>query len=115
MEKEVEIGPTLSPEERKQVVQLVEKYKDILAWELSDVTPTHLYQYPIERLSDLPIAYPPYRATPRERQIIEDEVQKLLKAGFIKPANSAYAAPCLVVPKREGGARLVIDYRGLNS
>jgi len=114
LDKELIIGPSLTPNERKQVVDLIRKYQDIIAWELSDVVTTDVYECSLDVISDIPVAYPPYRTTPKEREIVEAEVQKLLKAGKIHPSNSRYAAPCLVVSRREGTPRLVYDYRGLN-
>ena len=38
----------------------------------------------------------------------------LLKLGLIKPSNSEWAAPIVIVKKSNGDYRLCIDYRGLN-
>lgn len=75
---------------------------------------THLYEFQLDLTSNIPVAYPPYRTTPRERKVIEQEVQKLPKACKIHPSNSPYAAPCLVVSKMKCGNRLGYDYRGIN-
>ena len=52
--------------------------------------------------------------------MIEEEVEKLLKAGIIEPCLADFSSPVLFIPKRidERGRpkehRLVIDYRQLN-
>ena len=38
----------------------------------------------------------------------------LLKLGLIRPSNSEWASPIVVVKKQNGDFRLCIDYRGLN-
>ena len=38
----------------------------------------------------------------------------MLKNGVISPSMSPYSAPCLLVLKKNGEHRLVIDYRALN-
>jgi hypothetical protein len=37
-----------------------------------------------------------------------------LAKGFIRPSGSSWGAPVLFAPKKEGGLRFCIDYRGLN-
>lgn len=38
-----------------------------------------------------------------------------LKEGIIQPSKSPWASPAFFVPKSDGGLRLVVDYRALNS
>ena len=55
-----------------------------------------------------------YRLTPNERVAVENEVQRLLKNGWITPSNSDYGSPILLIRKKSGDLRIVIDYRLLN-
>lgn len=47
--------------------------------------------------------------------MVKEYVEEMLWKGFIKPSNSPYAAPVLIVKKPEGGIRVCIDYRALNA
>ena len=38
----------------------------------------------------------------------------LLNLGLIRPSNSKWASPTVIVKKQNGDFRLYIDYRGLN-
>jgi hypothetical protein len=45
---------------------------------------------------------------------MESLVQDLLKCGVIMKSRSPYAAPIVLVRKKDGSFRLCIDYRGIN-
>lgn len=42
------------------------------------------------------------------------KVNELLNANIIRPSNSPFASPILLVDKRDGTKRMVTDYRELN-
>ena len=62
-----------------------------------------------------PVHVPPYRAGARAREAESTEVQRMLKAGVIEPANSEWESPVVLVPKPDGSMRFCIDYRRLNA
>lgn len=48
-------------------------------------------------------------------QRVRNKVQALVDGGVIRESNSDFASPVLVIPKKDGGIRLCVDYRALNS
>lgn len=62
-----------------------------------------------------PIRLKPYRQALTKRRIVEDEIEKLLKAGIIRPSQSPWGSPITLVPKKSGETRFCIDYRKVNS
>jgi len=63
----------------------------------------------------LPIRAQPYRTGPFKRQIISDQINKMLKRNVIAPSHSAWTSPVVMVPKKNGKARFCVDYRRLNN
>ena len=52
---------------------------------------------------------------PRDFHEVKAHIQDLLTKGVVKPSYSPYAAPVVVVRKKNGSIRLCVDYRRLNS
>jgi hypothetical protein len=62
-----------------------------------------------------PIYTRPYRHSPADKAEISRQVKEMLDAGIIKEDMSPWSSPVLLVRKKNGEARLVLDFRRLNS
>jgi hypothetical protein len=58
---------------------------------------------------------PIYPLSPRELGALKEFLEENLAKGFIRESKSPAGAPILFTPKKDGGLRLCVDYRGLNA
>lgn len=82
-----------------------------------DVLPPHREtDCAIELIPGAPLPKPRmYFMLPREIHELRQYRDKNLARGFIQPSRSHMAAPVLFREKKDGGLRLCVDYRGLNT
>lgn len=105
-------GIELSKPERARLENLLCEYSDIfnIVGE-----PTPFAEHHIDTGDHPPIAVPPYRVTPAKKEIMRAELDRMLSEGVIEECESAWAAPCVLVPKPNNKYRFCVDYRKLNS
>lgn len=72
------------------------------------------YEMMIRLNSDVPIYSAPRRLSFREKQEVNEMVRDLIERGIIRPSDSPYASPIVLVKKKSGEMRMCIDYRALN-
>jgi len=61
-----------------------------------------------------PVRLNPYRMGPRTRELINAQVDRMLKLEVIEPSQSEWAIPVVLIQKPDGSPRFCIDYRQLN-
>ncbi len=74
---------------------------------------TNAVAHYIDTCSTRPICIPPQRVAPG-RQVIIEEVTKMLHAGVIHASFSPWSSPIVLVKKKDGIIRFCIDYHSLN-
>ncbi len=62
-----------------------------------------------------PINAVPYRMSPTEKKRVADEIETMLKNDVIRPSRSPWAAPVVLVTKKDGSIRFCVDYRKINA
>ena len=102
----------LTPIQVKLASELLKTSADIFA--ATNPGTTHLVNHHIDVGDSLPVHSIPYRTSPKEREIIQTEVDKMLKAKVIQPSRSPWEAPIVLITKKDGSIRFCIDYRKLN-
>ncbi|RWR99108.1 hypothetical protein B4U79_15938, partial [Dinothrombium tinctorium] len=112
-EKLINIGEGINNEMKKQIIDLLNKYKCCFTNKLSNITPTDVAEINIETIGP-PVKKKMYRLPLVHRKPLKQILDELLAANVIRPSTSSYCAPVLLVPKKNGEYRLVVDYRDLN-
>lgn len=112
------INPQLTPTQVKDLVGMLKEHKVMFAWEYQnmqgihpDTCTHHIYieegSHPVRQLQQ--------RLNPALRDVVKEELQKLLNVGFIYPIlDSRWVSPLVVVPKKNGKWHICVDYRALN-
>jgi Reverse transcriptase (RNA-dependent DNA polymerase) len=70
-------------------------------------------EHPIETTADPPFG-PLYNLSAVQLKALREYIDDALARGWIAHSTSPAGAPILFVPKKDGGLRLCVDYRGLN-
>ena len=56
-----------------------------------------------------------YYTTPEKQEAMHKIIQELLQSNLIRQSYSPYAAPAMLVPKKNNTWRMVVDYKKLNN
>lgn len=111
--KEVETEIELQEQDRQALREAVNHFlittKDFLGR-------THLIQHSIELVDEAkPFVKRSHFYSPALQKAINEELNKMLEAGVVKPSKSPVASPVVPVKKPDGTVRLCLDSRQLNA
>ena len=101
----------LSNQERQEMIQILEEFQDVLQGKPGQ---TNMAEHTINTNSK-PIRLPPYRIPYAYREAVAKELQEMKESGIIESSASEWAAPIVVVKKKDGNIRLCVDFRKLNA
>ena len=106
------ISENLNDCQREDIGRVIDEYSTVFS---NFPGCTNLVDHDIDLIDKTPIRAKLYPVPLNLRDKFIDEVNSLIELGIIRPSKSNYCAPCLMVAKKDGGYRLAIDYRNLNS
>ena len=104
----------LSPAQQQQLKALFQEFSDIISQGEDDLGCTPLLQHTIETEGP-PLRQPYRRQNPAVRREEMTQVQQMLSSGIIRPSNSPWASPVVMVKKKDGSLQFCVDFRQLNA
>ncbi|CAB4011611.1 Retrovirus-related Pol poly from transposon [Paramuricea clavata] len=104
----------LSGEERERMKNLLNKHQDVFTKNSSELGVTTLAEHKIETGDAVPVKQLPRRLPNSLRTVVEDQVEEMLENNIIKPSNSPWSSPIVLVRKKDGTWRFCIDFRKLS-
>ena len=100
--------------QQQQLKALFQEFSDIVSQGEDDLGCTPLLKHTIE--TDGPPLRQPHRCQyPVVRREEMAQVQQMLSSGVIRPSNSPWASPVVMVKKKDGSLRFCVDFRQLNT
>ena len=80
-----------------------------------DLGKTETLMHDISLKSEEPVYVKQFKIPDAHREQVERHVTEWLKLGVVQPTRSKFNSPIFVVAKKNGGLRLVQDFRALNA
>lgn len=112
--KEITLNPGLTLQQKQEVTSLIYTNLDVFNEGAMDLGKSQLILHDIV-IEALPVRQPRYRESHKEREIIRQEIQKLLDSSVASPSLSPWASPVVLIKKKDGSTWFCIDYRLLNA
>ncbi len=109
---EFDISPELTKEQHNRLVAFLNDHKDLFTIDLRTTTPLVTLDI---NTDGPPIKQAPYKLAHSEKSHVEKYILESLAAGLIRPSNSPWSSPILLVMKKDGTKRFCVDYRRLNA
>ena len=116
--KTIKVGGSLDPEIKKDLIELLREYNDIFAWSHEEMPGIPLSLATHRLVVDTtfkPVKQKRRHFTTERNTAVQEEVDKLLKAGFIRESRyPKWIANVFMVTKSNGKWRMCVDYTDLN-
>ncbi|XP_028793005.1 uncharacterized protein LOC114748689 [Neltuma alba] len=98
----------LSETQQAELQLLLERYSRVFD-EPCELPPSRRFDHSIPLIDNKPINCRPYRYGPMQKAEIESQVQQMLSHGVIRESSSSFAAPVVLVQKKDGSWRFCVD------
>ena len=110
----VKVNPNLTEQQKKQLEEILQRNESAFANTFQDLGTTPLVKHIIHTGDAAAIRQKPYRVSPKQRELIDKELDKMIEKGLVRKSTSPWASPVVLVPKPNGQTRMCFDYRAVN-
>lgn len=104
----------LTNEQKHKVSDLIKEYSCIFSSSPSDMGRTELAMHSIDTQGSHPVKIPPRRLPLAKLEDARKLVKEMAEKDVVRPSKSPWAAPVVLVKKKDGSQRFCVDYRRLN-
>ncbi|XP_077957579.1 uncharacterized protein LOC144406215 [Gasterosteus aculeatus] len=105
----------LPADQQSQVRSLLGQYASVFSAHDGDLGCIDLISHDIPLVDDTPVRQRYRHIPPSEYEVVKEHINQLLSSEVIRESSSPYASPIVLVKKKDGGLRMCVDYRQLNS
>lgn len=107
------VNTSVSGKDRERLLEILAKYSKFFLSGTA-ITTVKDSEMHIKLTTNVPVYYRPYKLSHDQKLKVREIVKDLLNKGIIRESDSEYASPILLVKKKDGSDRMVVDYRALN-
>ena len=107
------VPDSLTLEQQGDLNKLLTEYQDVFSKQGDPISSTSMVEHEIHT-TGRPIRQPFRRQNPVIREIEQQQVKEMLRDGVIRPSNSPWASPVVMVKKKDGSMRFCVDFRQMN-
>jgi len=72
---------------------------------------THLIEHKVELTEKEPVKHKPYPTPYKMPEVVDKEVDEMLKMGIIEHSEAPYASPLVLVKKSDGTYRASVNFK----
>lgn len=100
--------------QRDHFMRLLYEYRDVFPLDPNHLGTIKGFMFDISLHDKTPFRARVTKLSMSEKEVVRQEIEKLLSQGIIRPSMSPWAAQLLLIPKPDGTLRPCVDFRGLN-
>ena len=110
--KDCSISSELSHDQKSQLYDVLSQHDSVMS---DKPGLTNVCEFSIQTTTNEPIRQRPYPLPQTAKIKLKSELDDMKQLGVISESTSPYAAPIVMVPKKDNSIRLCCDYRKLNA
>ena len=114
---DLDVDPQTTDAQKAAILALLRRYQEVFRKvDISEPAPRATgVEFRINTEGNVPVKQAPYRHPPAAENVIQAQVDDLVKLGLVVPSFSPWGSPVILVAKKDGSQRMCIDYRRMNA
>jgi hypothetical protein len=103
------INENLPPEEITALEEILDEFRDVFAFDASELGIIEGETYHIKLTDETPIFKQQYKLSQAEKEILPEQMEERKAVGFIRTSTSEWAAPVTMPPKKDENGNCDIE------